>query len=342
MQIICGQDSFKNASSSIWWRDILKVSNVSYNPLTIDPIVSNCKFIVGNGFNTPFWESCWWNNGILKEVFPDLFLASSLKKVSVAVMGGLSNGSWKWGDLGISVVGRDSVFLNSFSVLKDILDNFGSLNDAKDYTVWLLDMEKGYTVASCYGSYASRRIPFGPPIKGEEAFNLIWKAEVPFKIKAFGWRLFLNRLPTKDLLVYRGMNFTNANLNCVFCDSHVEEADHLFFKCIVIKLVWKEIASWVGFSGWEEEECIPFFVEWHSLSRCTKVKSGKLGVFWLATTWIVWLTRNGICFKNEVWNINNMVWSIKFLVWRWSSYGNITHSNCCFYDFYKDPLSFMS
>ncbi|XP_058775755.1 uncharacterized protein LOC131650031 [Vicia villosa] len=282
LQIIYDGDSFKLASSSFWWRDILKVSIVSSNPLNIDPIVSNCNFIVGNGFNTPFWESCWWNNCILKEAFPDLFLASSLKKVSVAVVGEWNNGCWKWEDLGISVVGRDAIFLNSFSVLKDSLDSFGGLNNSKDYAVWLLDLEKGYTVASCYGLYASRRIPYGPPIKGDEAFNLIWKADVPFKIKAFVWRLFLNRLPTKDLLVYRGIAITHSNLNCTFCEAHVEEADHLFSKCFVIKLVWKEIASWVGFTGWEEEECVPFFVKWHSLSRGKKIKSGKLGVLWLA------------------------------------------------------------
>ncbi|XP_058771631.1 uncharacterized protein LOC131644997 [Vicia villosa] len=230
-------------------------------------------------------------------------------EVSVAVMGGWLEGVWKWGDLGISVVGRDADFFFSFGV---------------------------------EGSFREfRRIPFGPPAKGDVAFNLIWKADIPFKIKAFGWRLFLNRLPTKDVLMYRGINLNHANSMCIFCNSHVEEADHLFSKCFVIKLVWKEIAMWVGFLGWSEEECIPFFLEWHSLSRVNKVKSGKLGVFWLATTWIIWLTRNAFCFRNEVWNINNMVWSIKFLAWRWSTFGNITYSNCSFYDFYKDPWSYL-
>ncbi|XP_058783007.1 uncharacterized protein LOC131657653 [Vicia villosa] len=339
---MCDGDAFKLASSSFWWRDILKVSCISSNPLDIDPIVSTCNFIVGNGYNTPFWESCWLNNCSLKETFPDLFLTSSLKKVSVAVMGGWNNGSWNWGDLGISMVGRDAVFLDSLSVLKNLLDSFGSLNTSKDCVVWSLDLEKGYTVASCYGLYASRRIPYGPPTKGEEAFNLLWKTEVPYKIKAFGWRLFLNRLPTKDSLAHRGLAFTNNNLNCIFCEAHVEEVDHLFSKCIVINLVWNEIASWVGFAGWREEDYTSFFVDWHSLSRGKKLNSGKLGVLWLATAWIVWLTRNAFCFREEVWNINNMVWSIKFLVWRWSSYDNITYSNCCFYDFYKDPLYFMS
>ncbi|XP_058776714.1 uncharacterized protein LOC131651051 [Vicia villosa] len=147
-------------------------------------------------------------------------------------MGGWIDGIWKWGDLGISVVGRDVVFLHSLSVLKDLLDNFGSLNDSKDEVEWLLDLNSGYTVSSCYCFYASRRIPYGPPVKCEEAFNLIWKADVPFKIKAFGWRLFLNRLPTKDLLVYRGINLNHDNLMCVFCNSHVEEADHLFSKAL--------------------------------------------------------------------------------------------------------------
>ncbi|XP_058779060.1 uncharacterized protein LOC131653017 [Vicia villosa] len=260
LQIICDGDAHKPASSSFWWRDILKVSSVSSNSLDIDPIVSSCKFIVGNGFNTPFWESCWLNNCFLKEAFPDLFLASSLKKVSVAVMGEWNNGCWKWGDLGISVAGKDVVFLSSLLVLKNLLDSFGSVNSSMDCVVWLLDLEKGYSIASCYGLYASRRIPYGPPTKGDEAFNLLWKMDVPYKIKTFGWRLFLNRLPTKDLLVYRGIDIPISNLNCIFCEAHVEEVDHLFSKCFVIKLVWNEIASWVGFPGWMEEECASFFV----------------------------------------------------------------------------------
>lgn len=105
--------------------------------------------------------------------------------------------------------------LDRYMVLRILLDTFDEINDEKDDMVCSLDLEKGYSVASCYSRYALMCIPFGPPNRGDEAFELIWKMEVLFKIKAFGWRLFMNRLPTKYLLVYKGINLTSSNLNCV-------------------------------------------------------------------------------------------------------------------------------
>ncbi|XP_058754112.1 uncharacterized protein LOC131627290 [Vicia villosa] len=258
-------------------------------------------------------------------------------------MGGWCDGIWKWGDLGVpeSAVLAPEIALE-FSALRELLDGFGGIQEGKDFVEWSLDSEKGFTVSSCYALYAQRRIPFGPFNRHDEALELIWKMEIPFRIKSFGWRLFVDRLPTKDLLVYRGINLTSTNLKCVFCDLHLEDRDHLFFKCNVINFVWNEIAKWVDFPGWNMEDCIPFFMEWYSTGRRKGIKKGKLGVFWLATSWVIWLTRNGFCFRNEASNVNNMIWNIKILIWRWSSIGDIAHPNCSFYDFVKDPVSFMS
>ena len=70
--------------------------------------------------------------------------------------------------------------------------------------------------------------------------------DVPFKIKAFGWRLFHNRLPMKDLLVARGMSFPLDELKCIFCGLSVETRDHFFFGCLVVKNIWSEISLWVS------------------------------------------------------------------------------------------------
>lgn len=51
MHIFYGGDASKYSSSSFWWRDVLKVGNTSF--LYKDPIVSNCRFSIENGFNTP-------------------------------------------------------------------------------------------------------------------------------------------------------------------------------------------------------------------------------------------------------------------------------------------------
>lgn len=64
-------------------------------------------------------------------------------------------------------------------------------------------MDGSSTVASCYRYYAGRNLPYDPLNKNNFALALIWKMVVPYKIKAFGCRLFVNRLLTKDLLVHR-------------------------------------------------------------------------------------------------------------------------------------------
>ncbi|XP_058727043.1 uncharacterized protein LOC131598463 [Vicia villosa] len=212
--------------------------------LDTDLIVSNCRFTIGNGYNTPFLETCWLENVILKEAFPVLFSASSLKKVSV---------------------GR--------------LESFRGVLDVKDSVFWSLGLEKGFTVFSCYSHYALSRFPYEPINRCDGVLEVIWKMEVSFKIKAFGWRLFVNRLSTKDLLRIRGINFTLPNLKCIFCDNHLEDRNHIFFKCDVIKIVWRKIASWVNFLGVVEDECLPSFMEWHSLGRVKKLKKANFGCF---------------------------------------------------------------
>lgn len=57
--------------------------------------------------------------------------------------------------------------------------------------------------------------------------------EVPYKIKAFGWRFFVNRLLTKDLLRNRGINFSLSNSKCTFCDYYLEDRNHSFFLSVM-------------------------------------------------------------------------------------------------------------
>ncbi|XP_058767768.1 uncharacterized protein LOC131641483 [Vicia villosa] len=157
-----------------------------------DPIVKCYLFYVHNGYTTPFWESCWLSEEALKNVFPELFEASCLKGVSVGPKG--RNGA--------------------------------------DAVSWTFGIDTTFTVASCYQFNLMDFIPYGPVNKHDEAFGILWKAEVPFKIKAFGWRLFLDRLPTKELLMYRGIPISLDNLKCVFCGFCVENRNHSFLRVI--------------------------------------------------------------------------------------------------------------
>ncbi|XP_058726829.1 uncharacterized protein LOC131642356 [Vicia villosa] len=193
-------------------------------------------------------------------------------------------------------------------------------------------MDKSFSVASCYEFLDSNRIPYGPPNIHDGVFSLLWKLDVPFKIKAFGWRLFRSRLPIKDQLALRGIALSLDNSLCSFCGVCSENLNHLFFECGVVKKIWRDIAVSVGKGDSYFVECLAFYM----------VKGRKLGVVWLAITWAIWLVRNGVCFRNDPWNVDNTVWNIKLLVWKWSYCGKITHPKYSFYEFCKDPVFFLS
>ncbi|XP_058752761.1 uncharacterized protein LOC131625940 [Vicia villosa] len=267
-------------------------------------------------FNTPFWEARWLEGIILKEEYSSLFMASYLKRVSVAAMGGWIEGTWKWSGFGINSefleISRNLVLCAQFW---EQLEGLSRFLEGKDSIVWNLNSEVEFSVSSCYNFYGRYFIPTGPPNKFDGFFGLLWKLDVPFKIKVFGWRLFL-RIPTKDLLVYKGISFPLHDLKCNFCGIHSENRDHSFFNCLVVRKIWSEMTCWVGKLDRMEEECSSHFMDWHLFFWYKKVKDSKLGVVWLATLWTLWLVRNSVCFRNEDWNFNNFVWNIKMLVWK--------------------------
>ncbi|XP_058760886.1 uncharacterized protein LOC131634255 [Vicia villosa] len=128
-QVFSGGDGKLSSTYSFWWRDILKIGKDSFR----DPIVACCNYVVHNGFNTPFWESRWIEGIILKEEYPNLFLASCLKRVSVAAMGSWKKGVWQWGDFGINpVILENTEFLHNFISLRERLEGFSMNEEGKD------------------------------------------------------------------------------------------------------------------------------------------------------------------------------------------------------------------
>ncbi|XP_058726801.1 uncharacterized protein LOC131598193 [Vicia villosa] len=183
--------------------------------------------------------------------------------------------------------------------MKNRVDSFIGWNHGNDSVLWNKETTKEFTVASCYSFYLNLQIPFGPPNRYDGLFGFLWKMEVPFKIKAFGWRLFLDRLPTIDGLVYRGMNFPFDTSKCALCGLVSEDRDHYFFGCLVGKKIWNVIAMWVGKGEFLDNKCMPHFWDWHLYFRSRKVKDSKLDLVWIATIWALWLLRNGVRFRKE-------------------------------------------
>ncbi|XP_058776734.1 uncharacterized protein LOC131651075 [Vicia villosa] len=200
-------------------------------------------------------------------------------------MGGWREGIWYWSNLGISVDFLENGGTRElFCALKERLEGFEGWKEGKDVVTWQDNLSPTFSVASCYNFYENFCIPLGPNNKCDEAFGLLWKMDVPLKIKAFGWRLFLNKLTTKDLLVNRGISLSHDDLLCILYGSCMEDRNHFFFSCSVVKRIWREMAIWVGKKENREEGCLANFMEWHSYFEGNKVRHRKEGIVWLATT----------------------------------------------------------
>nr|GEY67617.1 RNA-directed DNA polymerase, eukaryota [Tanacetum cinerariifolium] len=69
-----------------------------------------------------------------------------------------------------------------------------------------------------------------------------WIKSIPIKINIFAWKLCLDRLPTRVNLAKR--NVAVASLLCPLCDSGMEDAAHLFFRCDMAKDMMFLVSRW--------------------------------------------------------------------------------------------------
>jgi hypothetical protein len=72
----------------------------------------------------------------------------------------------------------------------------------------------------------------------------IWKVVVPPKVQLFLWLLSHNKLATVDNLKKRGAD--KPEQWCFFFEK--ESIVHLFFECVVAKLIWSFVYEFLGFS----------------------------------------------------------------------------------------------
>jgi hypothetical protein len=71
---------------------------------------------------------------------------------------------------------------------------------------------------------------------------MIWKANLPLKIKIFMWLVSQNVILIKDNLIKCKWE---GNKTCAFCTEN-ENSRHLFFECPTAKYVWSLLAHSLG------------------------------------------------------------------------------------------------
>ncbi|XP_058781341.1 uncharacterized protein LOC131655500 [Vicia villosa] len=124
------------------------------------------------------------------------------------------------------------------------------------------------------------------------ALNGLWKSKTPSKVLIFGWRLLLNRIPTKVNLALRKILVDPLLVCCPLCGLEEEDVEHLFVRCSVTSLWWTKFCDWLDIDG--------------ALFRVAFRVGFLLGV---------WLCRNEIVFREVLLDSFDTMGLIKFLSW---------------------------
>lgn len=132
----------------------------------------------------------------------------------------------------------------------------------------------------------------------------VWKLNLPSKIKIFLWRLCLNKLPTRENLLARGLDIHNS---CSFCGRYGESCIHIFWDCKNFRRLW---ARSKFDSLWSPSNGADIF---DILCRLKDLVSGDDFEFIVVLMWGVWFLRNGRVNGDPRVLEDPLVWSERFI-----------------------------
>jgi hypothetical protein len=225
---------------STWWKDILATGR----DLADDWFRANVGCNVGDGRKIGFWTFKWYGNQPFKHLFPNLFAKEAVYDVSIAdrlpASDLLTNGVWQWRN---PLTDDEKQQLHE---LVTLLAGFSLSSDRQDSWRWIPGTAGIFSVKSCYSFLLETRQDEGIDDEVLHALKILWRNDVPSKVLFFGWRLLLERLPTRGALSHRGILNNPNDLHCIFCLQNVEDCDHLFFNCPFSKSVWDLVYHWIG------------------------------------------------------------------------------------------------
>ncbi|GLT64282.1 hypothetical protein SLA2020_367860 [Shorea laevis] len=275
------------------WRDILSIGRENERAKTC--FIDGFPKQIGDGAKTNFWADVWLGSSSFKLEFPRLYNLSLDKEMSVAELKPSKGQGWRF-NWRHEPFGRE---LDEYKRLEDTLKPV-NIHDTKPDSFNWIHHPSGYSAKSAYQILENPSTCLQGSICSQ-----IWNPLVPSKVSFMIWRLFLNRLPTKDNLLFRGVNLTN-NPSCVFCGDHPEDANHIFAKCKQSQKLWRKICHWWGFLFVPPDNASAMLHQLSSLQVPKKARSS-----WNLTistaAWSIWVSRNGIIFEKQPWNENRLI-----------------------------------
>ena len=126
------------------------------------------------------------------------------------------------------------------------------------------------------------------------------------------WRIFKNRLPTKDNLRRRHVEL--LSFNCPLCDMEEESVGHVMYSCIKTRHIWWEALGWVNRVGPFPLEPRYHFQQFCYWSGKTSVEK-RWQVLWIALSMTIWKHRNSLIFKNQTFSSEKVMDEALFHTW---------------------------
>ena len=125
---------------------------------------------------------------------------------------------------------------------------------------------------------------------------------MPLRVLIFVWRLFLNRIPTRDKLFQRYVLLIFAQGCVANCDSN-EDRDHLFITCGFFGGLWQLIAGWLGFSIVLHGYFFNHLHQFSGLRGFSKKSTESMSIVWLSVVWTIWKAQNDRIFQRKEDNL---------------------------------------
>lgn len=118
----------------------------------------------------------------------------------------------------------------------------------EDFWAWEKEKHGNYSVKSAYQLLEDEQDRTvgnhdGPGVSDEQQWKLIWKLDVPPKVKVFWWRVLHEYLPAKKVLHKKHIEPT------AFCETYgadEESIRHVLVECTVAKLFWDPTKALIG------------------------------------------------------------------------------------------------
>ena len=251
--------------------------------------------------------------GVLKDLFPNMFALSSQQHATIAEMGWFEGQRWHW-----ILAWKRPLSQEELQQEEDLYSNLLQYQPTITGEDTLLgDGKKDYTVKAFQEVVSRGNV-------GDSVICKAWMKLAPPKVEFFLWLALLGKLNTKEMLWKKGILQTNQ-LSCPMCavQSEVETVDHLLVLCPISWSIWCKTAEELGQIITIPESFRNHFEQW--LSRKWRNKTMRkiwCATFW-AVSWSIWLMRNEIIFQQKSFNaevLSNLVkWRVSFWTRAWKN-----------------------